>query len=246
MENIKGLISILKLFESRWEQQYVLFPDGSKRMQFSEAIAMCFEPCAEKILAGCFRVENREEDETRIRFIRPTAIELYYHEEGEGRFKDPIMYHTNDRKSWTKANYFKERGIVGLPYYPIGSLNPHTSGIDITFENPKRQYRASFLIREYEVEYETGKKLPIKNSTEIYDDLLLNGITLDRADWIKWCDGGEKVTVVRTWRKNVPNFRPKPDEPGKWEPDPEGHETFATAKGRFAKCPFNWQFRKKQ
>ena len=246
MKNYNGLISILKLFESRWEMEKRFFPKGDMRMQFSEAIAMCFEPCAEKILAGHFMVTNNEGGEPVVRTIQPTAIELYYHEEGEGRFKDPIMYHTNDRKIWSKENYFKDRGIEGLPYYPIGSLNPHTSGIDITFENAKECYRASFLIREYMITYENGTTKKIVNSTEIYDDMLLNGITLDKADWIEWCDGPKKVKIDRAWRRNVPDYRPKPDEPGKWEPNPNGEDTFSTPKGRVAKCPFNWQFRIKK
>ena len=243
MKNYNGLISILKLFESRWEMKRDFFPPGHLRMQFAEVIAMCFEPCAEKILAGHFRVTNQEGGKLLVRTIQPTAIELYYHEEGEGRFKDPIMYHTNDRKVWSKENYFKDRGIEGLPYYPIGSLNPHTSGIDITFENAKERYRASFLIREYKVTYENGTTKNIVNSTEIYDDLLLSGITLDKADWIEWCDGAEKFEVERKWRKNVPNYRQVQGKPGRWEPDPEEMDTFSTPKGRVAKCPFNWQFR---
>ena len=243
MKNFEGLISILKLFEHQWDIHHNQFPAGDRRMQFSEAIAMCFEPCAERILSGHFKVTNNEAGKPVVRTIQPTAIELYYHEEGEGRFKDPIMYHTNDRKVWTKENYFKDRGIEGLPYYPIGSLNPHTSGIDVTFENAKERYRASFLLREYKVSYEGGKTVKVVNSTEIYDDMLLNGITLDKADWIEWCDETEKVEVTRTWRRNVPKYRQVQGEPDRWEPDPNGIDTFSTPKGRVAKCPFNWQFR---
>lgn len=245
MENYKGLVSILEVFERNWQRKRDFFPPGHLRMQFAEAIAMCFEPCAEKILAGHFKVANNEDGNPVVRTIQPIAIELYYHEEGEGRFKDPIMYHTNDRKVWSKEKYFKDRGIDGLPYYPIGSLNPHTSGIDITFESAKERYRASFLIREYMVTYENGTTKKIVNSTEIYDDMLLNGITLDKADWIEWCDGDELVEIDRKWRRNVPKYRPVQGDPGRWEPDPDGMDTFSTPKGRVAKCPFNWQFRTK-
>ena len=243
MKNSKGLISILREFEKKYEAHHHLLPPPDRRMQYSEAIAMYFEPCAAKILAGHFLVTNTEGEKPIVRIIQPTAIELYYHEEGEGRFKDPIMYHTNDRKVWSKENYFKDRGIDGLPYYPIGSLNPHTSGIDITFENAKERYRASFLIREYVITYEGGKQVKVVNSTEIYDDMLLNGITLDNADWVEWCDGAEEVEVERKWRRNVPKYRQVQGELGKWEPDPDGMDTFSTPKGRVAKCPFNWQFR---
>ena len=243
MKNFDGLISILREFEKKYEAHSFLLPPPDRRMQYSEAIAMYFEPCAKRILAGHFRVTNTEGEIPLVRIIHPTAIELYYHEEGEGRFKDPIMYHTNDRKVWNKENYFKDRGIEGLPYYPIGSLNPHTSGIDITFENVKERYRASFLIREYVVTYEGGKQVKVVNSTEIYDDMLLNGITLDNADWVEWCDGAEEVEVIRKWRRNVPMYRQIQGEPERWEPVPDGLDSFSTPKGRVAKCPFNWQFR---
>ena len=73
--------------------------------------------------------------------------------------------------------------------------------------------------------------------------MLLNGITLDKADWIEWCDGIEDVEVERKWRRNVPKYRQVQGEPDRWEPDPNGMDTFSTPKGRVAKCPFNWQFR---
>ena len=244
MKNYDGFISILREFEKKYDAHHFLLPPPDRRLQYSEAIAIYFEPCAAKILAGHFLVTNTEDEKPVVRIIQPTAIELYYHEEGEGRFKDPIMYHTNDRKVWSKENYFNDRGIEGLPYYPIGSLNPHTSGIDVTFENAKEHYRASFLIREYYVTYEVGKEpIRVVNSTEIYDDMLLNGITLDNADWVEWCDGTEDVEVIRKWRRNVPMYRQVQGEPDRWEPDPDGMNTFSAPKGRVAKCPFNWQFR---
>ena len=220
--------------------------DGD-RVKYAGEVAKWFLPCAKWILAGHFRVKNNEGDEDSVRLIYPTAIELYYHEEGPGRFKDPIMYHTDDRKRAEHSDYFNKRGISSIPYYPFGSLNPHTSGIDITFENPKEQYRASFLIREYVVDYGKGRELSVKNSTDIYDDMLINGICLGNADWIEWCDGKalNEDEIIRQWRRNVPDYKPKDGKPGEWEKNPDGENTFASAGGRFAKCPFNWQFRKK-
>ena len=245
MKGFNLLKAHLQSFETNRRELNKEF-DG-KREAYAELIADCFMDCARGILAGHFQVVNAVDGAHVVRKIYPIAIELYYHEEGEGRFKDPIMYHTKDRKAWYKDAYFEDRGIDNLPYYPIGSLNPHTSGIDITFENPKEQYRASFLIREYEVEYETGKRLTVKNSTDIYDDMLLNGICLDNADWIEWCDGTmlNDSDILRQWRRNVPDYRPTEDKSGKWEKNPDGEITFSSAGGKFAKCPFNWQFRKK-
>lgn len=74
--------------------------------------------------------------------------------------------------------------------------------------------------------------------------MLLGGIPLNDADWVEWCDGkaSAPVEVVRKWRRNVPDYKYVPGDPGKWERNTEGAETFSTYGGRFAKCPFNWQF----
>lgn len=80
-------------------------------------LAVQFMNVAENILLGaCFEVNG-------VRRIYPLEIEFYYHEEGDDGLKDPVMYHTNDHEN------------KQLDYYPLGSLNCHVSGIDITFEN---------------------------------------------------------------------------------------------------------------
>lgn len=231
------LVSHLQLFEENRKKGFDVVP--SQRQEYSNAIAKCFIPCAQYILAGCFKVYNGNTKRT----IRPTAIELYYHEEGAGGFKDPIMYHTEDRK----AQYLASRGITILPYFPLGSMNPHTSGIDITFENPSAQYRASFLIREYELICDDGKPIYVKNSTDIYDDLLINGISLDDADWVEWCDGEPLPVdmIERKWRRNVPEYVVSS---GAWKKNDcvEGRESFSISGTRYVKCPFDWQFRVKK
>ena len=238
MKGKELLISHLQLFEENRNKKGIdVVP--SQRLEYSNAIAECFIPCAQYILSGCFKVYNGNTKRT----IRPTAIELYYHEEGADGFKDPIMYHTQDRK----APYLSSRGISALPYFPIGSMNPHTSGIDITFENPSAQYRASFLIREYELVCDEGDPIPVKNSTDIYDDLLINGITLDDADWIEWCDGEALPVdrIERKWRRNVAEYVVRD---GVWKKNDkvDGRESFSIGSFRFVKCPFNWQFRIKK
>lgn len=239
MENLKSLKEHLELFEKSRVKLFDNNREGLKdsvreRNTYADAIACCFCECARIILAGYFEVTGIE-NKSVVRRVYPTAIELYYHEE-EGGFKDPIMYHTNYRK---KTNH------PDLPYFPIGSLNPHTSGIDITFENPGKHYRASFLIREYEVEYERSKdKITVKNSTDIYDDLLLNGITLDKADGIKWIPGKElgKDKIERRWRRNVADY----DNQGeKKKAEERDEESFSIGGKRYKKCPFDWQFRLK-
>lgn len=231
------LISHLQLFDSERKKGFDVVP--SQRKEYSDAIAKCFIPCAQHILAGCFKVYNGNAK----RVIHPIAIELYYHEEGADGFKDPIMYHTQDRKT----EYLNSRGITALPYFPIGSMNPHTSGIDITFENPSAQYRASFLIREYDLVCDNGVPKTIKNSTDIYDDLLINGITLDNADWVEWCDGEALPVnrIDRKWRRNVADYVVSG---GVWTKNDnvDGSESFSIGGIRYVKCPFNWQFRIKK
>ena len=182
MMNIASLIKHLQLFEDNRKKSVSSFPSPEKRVDYADAIAKCFIPCAKRILAGHFEVKNNVDGANITREIYPTVIELYYHEENDGGFQDPIMYHTDYRKrSELKAKretYFTLTGLDSLPYYPIGSLNPHTSGIDVTFENSEKHYRASFLIREYKVIYENKKERTVENSTEIYDDLLLKPWTM--------------------------------------------------------------------
>ena len=104
-------------------------------------------------------------------------IEFYYHEEGdehEGKLKDLAMYHTNDHEG-------RERNTK-LPYFKIGRLNLHQSGVDVTFENEEKSYRASFLIRGFHVdgmEYDS-------HSLHIYDKMLYMGIPIGNPIEIEW------------------------------------------------------------
>lgn len=74
-------------------------------------------------------------------YIYPTTIEFYFHSENPKGVKDDIVYHRKDR-------VMNEN--LSLPYFPIMSLHAHSSGFDITFEK-EGQYRASALIREYQI-----------------------------------------------------------------------------------------------
>ena len=241
MKGFENLTAHLQSFEAN--RKASVFPSADEREAYANAIADCFMPCARAILSGHFVVVDS--DRKAIREIFPTAIELYYHEEKEGGFKDPIMYHTNDRKKTDGTSYFATREIDKVPYFPIGSMNPHTSGIDITFENPEEQYRASFLIREYSISFNGGPLIPIKNSTDIYDDMLIYGITFGDADWIEWVDGKslDTLNVVRGWRRNVAKYEEK--TPGVWgkKEVPQGRNSFTIGKYTYEKCPFDWQFR---
>lgn len=75
------------------------------------------------------------------------TVEFYFHSEKEDGIKDPIVYHRNGN------------GLDEVPYFPLMTLHAHISGFDITFENPTLQYRASALIRAYEIKSKDGKYL---------------------------------------------------------------------------------------
>ena len=251
MENFALLKKHLLLFDDNRKDYVKTIKSPVPRKAYADKIAECFIPCAKKILAGHFEVKYKVGKDVLIRKIQPTVLELYYHEEKDGGFRDPIMYHTDYRKRTEKKadkkTYFDLAGISSLPYYPIGSLNPHTSGIDVTFENAQEKYRASFLIRAYSVTYENGKTHTVDNSTEIYDDLLLNGISLDNADWIEWVDDAVEVKAIKQdRRRNVPDYEKVSDSPELWvkKKATEG-DTFTIGGVRYAKCPLNWQFSKK-
>ena len=241
MKGFENLKAHLESFEKN--RKAADFPPASERKAYADVIAGCFMPCARAVLSGRFVIFDS--DGKAVREIIPTAIELYYHEEREGGFKDPVMYHTNDRKNTDGTSYFANRRINRVPYFPMGSMNPHTSGIDFTFENQEEQYRASFLIREYSLRIDGGKPIPIKNSTDIYDDMLIQGIPFGDADWIEWVDGAapESFHVVRGWRRNVAEY--EETRPGFWRKKEvqKGWNSFTIGKYTYAKCPFDWQFR---
>lgn len=254
MKGFDLLIAHLKDFKDKRQNLSITF-DGNRK-EYADAIAGCFIDCARGILAGHFVVTNSLGEAKVTRIIYPSVIELYYHEEENGRFKDPIMYHTNDRKLYDfykdkyeeykgrkgRLSYFDKRGINELPYFPFGSLNPHSSGIDITFENPEMRYRASFLIREYYISFDGKEPIRIENSTDLYDDMLLNGITLDNADWIEWIDGDTaSITVAPAPRKNVSAYEKYNNAPELWRKVVLGKNE--NGKYIFKPCEFSWQFR---
>lgn len=128
-------------------------------------------------------------------------LEFYYHEE-EGSVQDLIMYH-RDAKSGKKKAYF-----------PLGMLHTHQSGVDITFENEARRYRAAVLVRGYNA-MEAGElpgKEYDKHSTHLYDDLFM-AFSLVEGIHIEWIhepvqvDGHEKI--LQDVRMNVCEYDEK-------------------------------------
>lgn len=196
---MEELITILRKFEAKKK-------DWTGTWN-ADAVAECFKPCAEKILCNGYFLINDEY------IIDLGAIELYYHEE-EGDIKDPIMYHTNEHPS--KSKVFEMNGN-NYPYFNIGSLNLHPSGVDVTFENEEQHYRSSFLIRSYRVfKKEEEDKVrdvstPFDNhSTHIFDDMFYAGISLygENKNNIKWVKYDKKCTldIKQYHRVNVAEY----------------------------------------
>lgn len=199
---MENLINILKEFDSRRTEMI----KKEEKVWDDNAVTECFEPCAKEILLNGYFLINKEY------IIDLGSIELYYHEEA-GPIKDYIMYH---RKERTKSK-IKELNNGELPYFEFGSLNLHQSGVDVTFENEGKGYRASFLIRSYRV---LRKNDNISNdiiyfdphSTHIFDDMFFGGILFngDKKTTIEWIklDKGKDVynKIVQIPRQNVAEY----------------------------------------
>lgn len=146
-------------------------------------------------------------DEYRV-FIR--TVEFYFHSEKENGIHDPIVYHRNGKD------------LEKVPYFPLMTLNAHASGFDITFESETKEYRASALIRSYEVIDRNGVYLKwekteegdamFKKSTDYgfntqstYLYALLNGFALGNDNDIKWVDSPriQSKPLIEKPRRNV-------------------------------------------
>ena len=113
-------------------------------------------------------------------------VEFYFHSENESEstIHDWAMYHIGKN----------------LDYFPIGSLHPHRCGIDVTFEK-KDSYRASFLIRKYQI----GKEV-ITTPSYLREDLIgYTGCILDDGPRISWRDNDydESMVLLKSSRINV-------------------------------------------
>ena len=119
------------------------------------------------------------------------TAEFYFHSEKENGIHDPVVYHRNGKD------------LEKVPYFPLMTLNAHASGFDITFESKTKEYRASALIRSYEVIDRNGAYLKWEktkdgnamfkqssdygfNTQSTYLYALLNGFALGNDNDIKW------------------------------------------------------------
>ena len=132
------------------------------------------------------------------------TVEFYFHSEKDNGIHDPIVYHRNGRD------------LEDTPYFPLMTLHAHNSGFDITFESENGKYRASALIRSYEVIAHDGFYLKwekINNSKETksmfkkYADYsyntqstylytLLNGFPLGNSNDVEWIDSPRESKII--------------------------------------------------
>lgn len=164
-------------------------------------------------------------------------IEFYYHEELPGGLKDPIMYHTNDNEGKKKP----------LPYFEMGRLNLHTSGVDVTFENEEKHYRASFLIRGFHV----GNEDYDPHSTHIYNEMLYMGLPLGKPIEIVWVseaqDYKDNYIPIGIPRQNVAEYK---YQNGKYtkiectEKDFDPKLYYRSSGKIFKQCQRKWRFRR--
>ncbi len=148
--------------------------------------------------------------------IYPTTVEFYFHSEDKDGVHDPIVYHRNNK-------YVQGE----IPYFPMFTLHAHDSGYDITFENPAEKYRASVLIRAYQVwdvkqncwlkwgtkeqqfrKYDEKEDETPINTQVLYLKYILNGFTMGSGNLIDWFDAEKKEeTKEPDQRKNVPLYK---------------------------------------
>lgn len=190
---MENLIKKLKEFEENVKS----VSDESKLQELFRELAPTF------LYGGYIQVHNNY----RV-YIR--TVEFYFHSEKENGIHDPIVYHRNGRD------------LEAIPFFPLLSLHAHPSGFDITFESEDEKYRASALIRSYEVVDKSncylkwskngnGKYMFLKNpdyrfntqSTYLYT--LLNGFALGDNNDIKWIDSprAQIQDITEKPRQNV-------------------------------------------
>lgn len=160
-----------------------------------------FRELAPAFLYGGY-IQVRDDYEVYIR-----TVEFYFHSEKVDGVHDPIVYHRNGRDLDT------------VPYFPLMTLHAHASGFDIAFESEAGEYRASALIRAYEVktqdrrfliwDKEKGKFVKSSdygfNTQSTYLYALLNGFALGNSNDVRWMDSPrqQSLSVTEKKRQNV-------------------------------------------
>ncbi len=179
-----------------------------------------FKLLAKKMLyGGHFEIIDNSKGVVLRRVFLHT-VEFYFHEENGGE-KDPIVYHRNKGENKPCA-------------FPIGSLHTHVSGIDITFEAPDKSYRASALVRAFQIKNgteETYAKIenPQKKtnptveyrSTYLYNYLFMDVAISNGGFTVKWVPDSRPIGELHQgFRKNVKQFGPDEKINGKQDTRP--------------------------
>lgn len=207
------------------------FEEKIKNISDTIKLQKLFKELAPAFLYGGY-IKIREDYKVYIR-----TVEFYFHSENEIGIHDPIVYHRNGRD------------LKDVPYFPIMTLHAHSSGFDITFENESGKYRASALIRSYEVIDKNGNYLKWEkvnekkrmfvnsnnyeyNTQSTYLYTLLNGFSIGNDNDIKWINSPreQRKSITEKPRQNV--FQSKSE----WEYEP--------IKG--IKCDRNWSFTREE
>lgn len=228
---MKQLHKILEVFKDN-RTKYLVEHDWNTLSEDDRAMMVSewAKPLADKIInGGYFKLSDGY-------CIRIDTLELYYNEEKDGGLKDPIMYHTNDRI----PQYVRKVKGDKCPYFTLGSLHLHTSGIDITFENESEEYRASFLIRGFSV-FDNISAQPLfkeECSTKIYDFMFPYGINSENLEKIHWepFEWGSELTEP-TGRQNVYEY--KKDNSGMYIPN----ETCSGFIRTEVRCKRRWKYK---
>ncbi len=186
--------------------------DFDLRKATSKTIQEEFEKIADVALnEGYFLVKL----DKRSKKIYPVEIEFYIYGEKESDqdqewMCDYNMYHRHyDKIDRTNPKSDKKNYVE---YFPkAGSLFPHKSGVDVTFEDKDNEYRASFLIKKYRIDDPKGdiQKKATYLSEEMfgYAPFGSDGLHLD----IKWVDDPTVRTGIKEWKTRI-NFHKKNKE----------------------------------
>lgn len=182
--------------------------DGRNKTQ--EQLEKYFSEIAKSaIYGGHFKINDDY-------IIRIVEVEFYFHSE------DP-----NSSKIYDWGMYHRGKEVE---YFTIGSLNPHNSGVDVTFER-KGSYRASFLIRKYEVD-----GVVVNSPTYLREDLFgYTGVILGDGPKISWVNNlvedTDALILHQLPRINVTAY----DENGKPLKDANGNKLFDKRNLRFTR-----------
>lgn len=222
MENAKSLPTLLKGFTLK---------DCHSESDLSEK----FKEIAQSVLFGGYFLING------TRKVYACDIEFYFHHEGDQFNNQPIPDYMKDEIMYHRT------GSGAKEYYGVGTLNAHPSGIDVTFENGKENYRASFLARGFKIDSIDGKE--DDRSTYFYEALMTNVLPKDGTGiklYIEWYSEDydkERIQsndIEVTYRQNVPLYEGN----NKVDFDEKKHEQ-KTKSGKYAQDMRKWRFKRR-